>query len=618
MSNLHNLFKTTRLSIWLLVCVLILAATSVYAAGDQRPLAAVDVLGSPDAAVDGKFAVGTATPGNKTLTVAGVIDFVGAGSVHNYFTQGPGNNMQIRSNVDEYNAVGNSSYAQWNMVMGASLDVFSIRRSPAGSTYNEDALFWIEGSTGNVGIAKVDTGNGATIPFTLQARLHVDTDAGFAIWAESYATTGSSTAVYGRSYSTEGRGVVGIANASTGMTIGVHGSVLSTEGYGVYGTASATTGGACGVYGQSSSNNGRGVYGYAGASSGSTYGVQGVSFSTAGTGVYGGANSTTGTTYGVEGTSVSNSGRGVYGVASSTSGSTYGVYGRAESSAGTAVFGWAAASSGTTFGVRGTSSSTDGQGVYGYVDASSGSTYGVVGRTNSTGGRGVYGEAMATSGGGMGVTGVSHASAGMGVLGQNVSSSGTNYGVVGNSASTTGFDFYAFGSGTDYGPFTGAHEVLLAESFPTEVKPGMIVSGTGQAHLRLTDDGDVDLSSTLPTVKLAESAEDNAVLGVLVGEITLPDGHWYSPAAGDRFASVNALGEGRVWVTDVNGEIKVGDAITSSAIPGYGQRQSDDILHIYTLGKATETVDWDSVTDTVIFNGQEYKVYLLAVVYTSG
>ena len=100
MSKLHNVFMTTRLSVWLLVCVLILAATSVYAAGDGRPLAAVDILGSPDAAVNGQFAVGTATPGNKDLTVAGVIDFVGAGTVHNYFTQGPGNNMQIRSNVD--------------------------------------------------------------------------------------------------------------------------------------------------------------------------------------------------------------------------------------------------------------------------------------------------------------------------------------------------------------------------------------------------------------------------------------------------------------------------------------------------------------------------------------
>jgi hypothetical protein len=230
----------------------------------------------------------------------------------------------------------------------------------------------------------------------------------------------------------------------------------------------------------------------------------------------------------------------------------------------------------------------------------------------------VFGEAIAGSGGTIGVAGWSYSSNGQGVWGYAASTVGTNYGVTGNSSSTTGFDFYAAGSGTDYGPFTGAHEVLLAESFPTEIKPGMIVSGTGEAHVCRTASGDVDLSSTLPTVKLADSVEDKAVLGVLVGEITLPEDHWYTAADGDRFVSVNALGEGRVWVTNVNGDIEVGDAITTSEIPGYGQRQDDDILHIYTLGKATETVDWDSVTDTVIFNGQEYKVYLLAVVYTSG
>ena len=93
---------------------------------------------------------------------------------------------------------------------------------------------------------------------------------------------------------------------------------------------------------------------------------------------------------------------------------------------------------------------------------------------------------------------------------------------------------------------------------------------------------------------------------------------WASAAEGERFASVNALGEGRVWVTNINGDIEAGDAITSSDIPGYGQRQDDDLLHLYTLGKAMETVDWDSVTETVTFDGQEYKVYLLAVVYTSG
>ena len=46
--------------------------------------------------------------------------------------------------------------------------------------------------------------------------------------------------------------------------------------------------------------------------------------------------------------------------------------------------------------------------------------------------------------------------------------------------------------------------------------------------------------------------------------------------------------------------------------------QDDDALHNYTLGKAIESVDWDSVTETVDIDGKTFKVYLIAVVDTSG
>jgi NAD dependent epimerase/dehydratase family enzyme len=81
---------------------------------------------------------------------------------------------------------------------------------------------------------------------------------------------------------------------------------------------------------------------------------------------------------------------------------------------------------------------------------------------------------------------------------------------------------------------------------------------------------------------------------------------------------VNALGDGRVLVSNINGEIEAGDYITTSAIAGYGQRQENDLVHSYTVGKATETVDWDKVTKTVEYQGRRVKIYLIAVVYTSG
>jgi len=201
------------------------------------------------------------------------------------------------------------------------------------------------------------------------------------------------------------------------------------------------------------------------------------------------------------------------------------------------------------------------------------------------------------------------------------------FGVIGEAPGDVGFgvsgsggyaDFYAYGPGTDYMAFTGAHEVKLVNDFPLDAKQGMIVSVTGDTQICKLDDGRIDISSTLPTVQLSARPNDKAVLGVFVSETPLHEGHWYKKKEGERFGAVNALGEGRVWVSNINGNIETGDYITTSVIPGYGQRQNDDLLHNYTLGKATENVDWDSVTETVEFKGKTYKVHLIAVVYTSG
>jgi len=255
MSHVHSYLRRSTLPLLLVVCLAALSFSYAFADDSARPLA-VTVIGDPDAAVNGKFAVGSASVGSKALTVTGVIDFLGAGTVHNYFTQGAGNNMQINTNVDEANTVGDASRSQWKLVMGSNLDWFSIRRSPAGGTYNEDALFFIEGSTGRVGIATVDTANGAAIPFTPSARLHVETATGDGIWS----IAGGFFGIFGRSDSSSGRGVYGAASATTGTNFGVYGTTNSPSGRGVYGTAFATTGTNFGVYGQTFSPSGYGIY----------------------------------------------------------------------------------------------------------------------------------------------------------------------------------------------------------------------------------------------------------------------------------------------------------------------------------------------------------------------
>ena len=59
------------------------------------------------------------------------------------------------------------------------------------------------------------------------------------------------------------------------------------------------------------------------------------------------------------------------------------------------------------------------------------------------------------------------------------------------------------------------------------------------------------------------------------------------------------MGEGGIWVTNKNGNLESGDYITSSIIPGYGQKQDSEFLANYTVAKITMDCD---------FNPQQQKV----------
>ncbi len=308
------------------------------------------------------------------------------------------------------------------------------------------------------------------------------------------------------------------------------------------------------------------------------------------------------------------------GVIQATNTDSYGlgVSGEASGSFGTGVYGRASNTSNDLhFGGFFIADGNSGRGVYGYASNTSdtSSHYGGYFEAAGTYGKGVYGSASG--------------SAGRGVYGCALDPGDvTNYGgyFFANGGNGRGvyaygkaYSFYAGGGvgSTDYGTFTGGHDVRLAGDAADEIQPGMIVVCTGQVAVR-EEDGTPCLSSTMPTVTLATRAADKKIFGVLVRECPLPDDHWYKSSDDERFGIVNALGEGLVWVCDINGEIEAGDYITSSAVAGYGQLQDDDLVHSCTLGKATADVDWESVTDTVEYKGREVKIYLTPVVYTSG
>ena len=355
------------------------------------------------------------------------------------------------------------------------------------------------------------------------------------VYGATYATSADYAGVYGKNEDSGNYGylggphygVVGYAAYSRGVDgsgyIGVHGQVTADEGYGVYGIDSNTGNSgslATTYYGASGKYAGNGNYGRLGQSDCGAYGLH---YSSGNFGRLGDASR------GVYGESKTFQSRAVAGKATSTN--SIGVMGLATNTNSTGVWG-----EGALYGVYGLHKSTGNFGEIGHKDC------------------GVYGEHSSGNSGSLGTHN-------LGVVGI-----GNFIGVKGVGAS---YDFYAGGPGTNYGGFTGAHEVKLTESFPLDLIPGMIVSVTGDAIVRKGEDGTVSLSSTLPTVVLSDSANDKKVFGVLVSESPLPEDHWYKAIEGERFGIVNALGEGRVWVSNVNGNIQAGDYITTSHTVSY-------------------------------------------------
>lgn len=180
--------------------------------------------------------------------------------------------------------------------------------------------------------------------------------------------------------------------------------------------------------------------------------------------------------------------------------------------------------------------------------------------------------------------------------------------------------------------FTAGHDTVIAQS--SNIKPGMIVESTGELWYKPTN---VSFETALPKCRLADTDGSKKVFGVIAG---FPQGEgdeegWqhngftmrpafpkYGQIAGVGELEWNigtmSIGEGCIWVSNINGEIQNGDLIESSVITGHGRLQSDDIMRSKTVAKCTEDINWDSITDFIEFNGSSYKVYLASCTFHCG
>lgn len=190
-----------------------------------------------------------------------------------------------------------------------------------------------------------------------------------------------------------------------------------------------------------------------------------------------------------------------------------------------------------------------------------------------------------------------------------------NRGTSGLVGAQNNFDFYADGSGTNYGPFTGAHDVLVANG---------VTAAEGDLVVDVRCISRRSWSNTLFEVALSSAPMQPTVLGMLASlqgplnalrpaamiepyrGVDPSDSPTYNTPMNDDWDSnkedyqvwgANALGEGQMNVCGEGGDIMAGDFIVTSSIPGKGMRQADDLLHNYTAAKARESVSFSSPTE---------------------
>ena len=114
----------------------------------------------------------------------------------------------------------------------------------------------------------------------------------------------------------------------------------------------------------------------------------------------------------------------------------------------------------------------------------------------------------------------------------------------------------------------------------------------------------ITIDESLPILSISSKENDKSVFGVISGkEISGKDDLYrdqynggvltkVSKFKGDVRTIVNSVGEGGIWVSNVNGKLESGDYITSSYLPGYGMKQTSDSLKNFTVAKITMDCDF--------------------------
>jgi predicted acyltransferase (DUF342 family) len=179
--------------------------------------------------------------------------------------------------------------------------------------------------------------------------------------------------------------------------------------------------------------------------------------------------------------------------------------------------------------------------------------------------------------------------------------------------------------------FTAKHHCTLNKKKKKNLQNdliGQIVISTGK-YQNLDNTHKICIDDAVPIVKLSHIKNDPRVFGVISGfeennkERNFKLGNLkftQKKEKKDIKVIVNSAGEGAIWITNINGNIKNGDLISSSEISGLGMKQDDHIVYNYTVAKATCSCNFNLKSkkykcQEFDFNGITYKKAFIGCVY---
>jgi hypothetical protein len=186
--------------------------------------------------------------------------------------------------------------------------------------------------------------------------------------------------------------------------------------------------------------------------------------------------------------------------------------------------------------------------------------------------------------------------------------------------------------------FTGQHRcntINTNDVLYYKDKIGLIVVSTGQY---LNTQGNMTkptINESLPKIELSNERNQKTIFGVISDtedinslERVYSFGIYHSimekeSTVEDTRVIVNSIGEGGIWVCNINGDFQNGDYITTCEINGYGMKQDDDLLHNYTVAKITQDCSFELNNpnyDCVEFqfSGSTYRKAFVGCTYHCG